>query len=181
LFLAPRGERAGVASCHIGLEQDQAAFAESGPELQLLRDSARHVFGQTVGCDPAPYLLPPMRAHGVTIDFMAKLFRQACDAGAIDPVQDGTAANWFEEHRESLFRAKPPLFGRTKLYNALEVRLREAVVAVEETNRVIGLSRLVEEVRAAAKGTTWEVIEQQRQHSAGVDAKVWPYAVWGFD
>ena len=64
----------GAASCQIGLEQDQHAFAQSGKELDLLRQATRGVF-QAVARDPSPYqLLPAMREHGVTIDFMAGLF-----------------------------------------------------------------------------------------------------------
>ena len=62
---------AGVASCQIGLKQDQHAFDQSKQEIDLLRQAARRVFHELVARDPAPYLLPPMRENGVTIDYMA--------------------------------------------------------------------------------------------------------------
>jgi hypothetical protein len=78
----------GVASCQVGPEQDKHAFEQSGPHLDLLRYAARWVFHVTVARDPAPYLLPAMLAHGVTIDFLARLYQQARDGGALDPAED---------------------------------------------------------------------------------------------
>ena len=63
------------ASCQIGLEQDQYAFSQSVAELALLRQAARWTFHDAVARDPAPYLLPAMRGHGVTIDFMSQLYQ----------------------------------------------------------------------------------------------------------
>jgi hypothetical protein len=83
---------AAVASCQIGLGQDQHAFGQSGAELGLLRQAVRWTFRETVARDPAPYLLQPMSAYGVTIDLMARVYQQARAAGALDPCPDESAA-----------------------------------------------------------------------------------------
>jgi hypothetical protein len=171
-----------AASCQIGLEQDQHAFAQSGQELDLLRKAARWVFHDLVVRDPAPYLLPGMRAHGVTLDFMATLFQQARDAGAFDPAKDSSASAWFDEHREALVRAslKQPFFGSENWYTTLKGQLREAIAAVEETSRVVGLSRQVEEVRGSGRCSTLAVMGRSRQNAAGEGDDACQYAAWGF-
>ena len=83
---------AAVASCQIGLGQDQHAFGQSETELGLLRQAARWTFRETVAPDPALYLLPPMSAYGVTFDLMARVYQQARAAGALDPCPDESAA-----------------------------------------------------------------------------------------
>ncbi len=168
----------GVASCQIGLGEDHNAFALSVNAMNLLRRATRRVFQDFVAGDPAPFLLPPMREHGVTIDFMARLFQQARDAGALDPAEDASASAWFEEHRQALFRARPPRLGSRGWYESLKARLREAVAAVEETNRVVGLSRLVEQVRGSGRAT-WDVMEEVRHHASDQGPGAGPYLVWG--
>jgi hypothetical protein len=54
-------------------------------------------------------------------------------------------------------------------YDALRRHLHEAVAAVEETNRVVGLSRLVEQVRGSGQ-TTLAVMEQYQRNASGQDA-----------
>jgi hypothetical protein len=51
---------AGVASCQIGLEQDQHAFDQSRQELVLLRQATRWVFTELVARDP---LAVPLARH----------------------------------------------------------------------------------------------------------------------
>jgi hypothetical protein len=166
----------GVASCQVGLRQDAHAFAQSGQELGLLREAAAVTFTEAVANDPVPFMHPAMREHGVTIGFMAQLYRQARDAGAVDAGEDCSPAAWFEEHRNAIFRARRPWLGwDTK---ELLSRLREAVAAVEETNRVVGLSRLVEEMQTRRRNTL-DAMEQFRRDFAGQDVGAFPYAVWG--
>jgi hypothetical protein len=171
---------AGVASCQIGLGQDQHAFGQSDPELDLLRSATRWAFHDAVARDPGPYLLPAMRAHGVTIGVMARLFQQARDAGAAEPAKDASVATWFEDHRDALVCAttREPLWSKKKWYEALRTRLLEAVAAVEETNRVLGLRRLVEEVKAAGQSTL-DMMEQHKQHVTGDAGDACSYMAWG--
>jgi hypothetical protein len=62
--------------------------------------------------------------------------------------------------------------------DALRAQLREAVAAVEETNRVVGLSRLVDQVRGSGQ-TTLAVMDQCKHNAATQDANACPYMVWG--
>jgi hypothetical protein len=165
-----------VASCQIGLEQDQHAFAQSTQELSLLRQCTREIFHDTVARDPAPYMLPAMREHGVTLEFMVGLYQQARDAGAADPSKDCSVSGWFEEHRDAIFHARAPWRGWNP--SVLRSRLQEAVAAIEETNRVIGLSHLVEQVQASGQSTLGVIEEYRRKVSAG-QADAGPFAVWG--
>jgi hypothetical protein len=57
--------------------------------------------------------------------------------------------------------------------------LQQAVAAVEETNRVVGLSQLVNQVHASGQ-TTHEVMEPSRQKASGQVADG-GYVVWGLD
>ncbi len=171
----------GVASCQIGLEQDQSAFGQSCKELDLLRQATSWVFRDCIGGDPAPYLMPPMGQYHVTLEFMAGLYQQARDAGAVDPAQDSSAARWFEDHRNALFRVRKPRFGAQRYFQTLAVRLQEAVAAVEEINRVVGLQRLVEEVRASGR-TMLSVREEYRQRSPQEPAdqeEAGTFVAWG--
>ena len=60
-------------------------------------------------------------------------------------------------------------------------QLREAVAAVEETNRVVGLSRLVEQVRTSGRTnlTTLSVMEAYRRNTSAQADDAFPYAAWG--
>jgi hypothetical protein len=167
---------AAVASCQIRLEKDQHAFAQSGHELELLRNATRWIFHETVARDPTPYMLPSLCEHGITIEFMANLYQQARDAGALESTKDCSVAAWFEEHRKQIFNARQPWSGWKT--NTLLVRLQEAVAAVEETNRVIGLSRLVEEARCSCQ-TTLAVMEEYKQNANCHIEGSCPYMAWG--
>jgi hypothetical protein len=168
----------GMASCQIDLEQDQHAFAPAAHELGLLRQATRTIFQQTVARDPAPYLLPPLRAHGVTLDLMERLFQQARDAGALDPAADASVSAWFEAHLDAIFRARSPRLGTERWCRQLRSDLQEAIAAVEEMKRVVGLSRLVEQVRGSGQSTL-AVMTQLRAQAAGPEADRDPYRVWG--
>jgi hypothetical protein len=167
-----------VASYQVGLGQDQHAFAQSGQEIDLLRQAARWTFQESVGRDPAPFLLPCMRECGVTIDFMARLFQQARDAGAVEPGTDCSVAAWFEEHREGLFQARPPRWGLARWRQTLRGQLHEAVAAVEEHNRVVGLATLVEQVRGEGNSTL-DILREFNRNVGPANAARAPYVAWG--
>jgi hypothetical protein len=93
-------------------------------------NAARSLFRELVADDPAPYLLPDLRADEVSMEFMAGLFRQAWDAGALEAAEDASSSSWFDDHRAALVRAA----FRRKWYAGLRVRLREAAVVVEEAS-----------------------------------------------
>jgi hypothetical protein len=166
-----------TASCQIALEEDPSAFSQLQAELELLSKAAGAVFDALVGRDPAPYLLPAMRAHGVTLGYLVELFRQARDASAGQPATDLSAETWFEEHRAEIFRARRWL-ATGRWYRKLQTQLREASAAVEETNRVLGLARLVDESQKAGQKTI-EVLQAVRQKTESKTATT-PFLVWAF-
>jgi hypothetical protein len=136
-----------------------------------------------VADDPAPYLLPAGRADGVTLEFMARLFRQARDAEALAAAQGASASTWFDDHRAALVRAAgrgPRLVTRRYLYAGLRARLRESVAVVEETNRVLGPRQLVEQVRGSGR-TTLADLRERAQNAAGLNEHDWPLPAWGLD
>jgi hypothetical protein len=174
---------AGVAGCQIGLGQDQHPFSQSGEELELLKQAARWVFQDTVGQDPAPFLMPAMKEHGVTITFLTELFRQARDAGVVDACPN-SPSEWFEQYRDRIFKEQyrdrifkvsPPLLWTKQKCLGLKARLHEAMSAIEETNRVCGLSRLVQET----KGHTLEVMDGIKKVLSQQSAEECPYVAWG--
>ena len=67
---------------------------------------------------------------------------------------------------------------KRKWYATLKGQLLEVVAAIEETNRVLGLSRLVEQVRKSGR-TTLTVLEQFRRNASEQDAEQCPYMAWG--
>jgi hypothetical protein len=167
----------GVASSQTGLEQDRHAFAPSGQELDLLRQAARVVFRATVCRDLPGLVQPSMREHGVTIEFLARLYRHARDAGAADADAAGSPPAWFEAHRGVIVRSAPARWWGRKPRELL-AGLATAVAAIEETNRVLGLSRLVQHLREAGRSTA-EIMGELRAGIQGESADASPYAVWG--
>jgi hypothetical protein len=75
---------------------------------------------------------------------------------------------------------EPRLASRRKWYAGLRGRLRQAVAVAEETSRVVGLSRLVEQVRGSGH-TTPAVLQERAEHAAGLDPQTWRYLAWGLD
>ncbi len=166
-----------VASSQTGLEQDRHAFAQSGQELDLLGQATKLVFRETVGRDLPGLVLPVMREHGVTIELIAGLYRQAQDAGAVDPSVDCAVSGWFEAHRDAIVRSGSSGWWGWKPQNLL-ASLGTASAAVEETNRVLGLSRMVQHLREAGR-TTAEIMQEFRTNVPSQKTDSPPYAVWG--
>jgi hypothetical protein len=148
--------------------------------MKLLRDALKWFFHETIGRDPGPYLIPPMRAQGVSIDFMANLYQQARDANALEPCKDGSASAWFAQHGDAIVRARQPWFKVKARCDNLKVQLMDVVAAIEETNRVLGLSRLVEEAQANNRKTR-DLIRDARQHADHQGDDPSPFIVWGLD
>ena len=108
---------------------------------------------------------------------MAGLYQQARDAGALDKEKHCSGTAWFEEHRNRIFGARAPWSGWNT--NTLRLQLQEAVAAVEETNRVVGLSRLVEQVRGSGRSVL-AVMEQHKRKASEQDSEQSPHIVWGW-
>jgi len=144
----------GAASCQVGLMQDQMAFSQSKDEMELLRTTLKTHFQQTIASDPSPYLLPAMADHGITLDSLIGLYRQAELAGVIARSDQLSASSWFEENRAQLFRAKAPLFPwRKRTYLKYRSQFQETVAFLEEYNRILGLERMVEQMSKKGKNT----------------------------
>jgi hypothetical protein len=95
-----------VASCQVVVEQDRPAFAQSCPELDLLKQAARWLFRELVAQDPLPFLLTVRREHGVALEFKVGLFRQARDAEVLGAAKDASASAWIDDYRAALVRAR---------------------------------------------------------------------------
>ena len=143
----------GVASCHIGLEEDGQAVTRIDAQVPLLRQAAKWVFDQTAGKDPARFLSLPVGGHEVSLAFMADLYQQAKHAGAVESQRDFTPADWFEEHRATIspFSGRLPYTRKSGYIAGLQRELLEAVAAVEEVNRVRGVELLAREIQAAGR------------------------------
>ena len=167
-----------TAACQIGLEQDDQAVAQIDKELPLLRQATQWVFQQTIGRDPARYLAPELGQH-VSLRYLAELFRQAKDAGALDASHPCSEASLFEALRPRLYGIGRPFFKlRGTWLSAMLAELQQAMAMIEETNRVQGLERLIKEARRADRKTT-DVIEEVQGRLSKEDAESCPYVAWG--
>jgi hypothetical protein len=154
----------GVASCHIGLEDDGQAITQIEQQVPLLQQAAKRVFKETAGKDPARFLGLPVGNREVSLAFMADLFQQAKQAGVVETQRDFTPAEWFEEHRDTIspFSKRLPRMHKSRYMKGLRQELVEAVASVEEFNRVRGVELLASEVRAAGECSR-EVMGQLRR------------------
>ncbi|QDU19754.1 hypothetical protein [Urbifossiella limnaea] len=133
----------GEAACHLRLAQpDQAAGVLRAAAGAVARHAAA-VFGRTVGADPARFLIPATAEHGLTLEAMAELYRQAGHAGAVGDRPGATAAQLFEGLRGRLAAAADPRFGKTRKVRQLRAEFAEAAAAVKEVNRLRGLALAV--------------------------------------
>lgn len=169
----------GIASCQFELGHDEQAFSRSRGHLELLRKAAGWLFQELIVKDLGLYLLPAMQQRGVTLELMSDLYRHAQDAGALNGCMQPSASQWFEAHREAITNAKAPFWGAKKLYDRLEQQIQESRSVIEETNRVLGLSKLAEHAlssRILMKDLMRRLKEKSEPH-AGKGA----YAAWGFE
>ena len=102
---------------------------------------ARAVFAQTVGDDPARFLCPGLARHGVSVEFLAELFRQASHAGAVDRPPCVNSSDLIEAWRGRLHAASDPF--RASTLARMRASVADAVGAVEEVNRLRGFALLV--------------------------------------
>lgn len=131
----------GEAGCHLALGHAASAVAAIRGQVGLAERYAREVFAQTVGAEPARFLCPALARHGVTIEFLAELFRQASHAGAVEGRPAVTAADVLEEWRARLHTARDPF--RASTVTRMRTDLAEAVSAIEEVNRVKGFATVL--------------------------------------
>ncbi len=130
----------GEAACQIQLGHPALAARALEAALVPLGRHCKAVFARTVGRDPARFLAPSMAAHGVTLEALAELYRQAGHAGAAEAGQRLSASERFESLRASGRVAFDPLFRADSRSRRLAAEWAEASAAVEEVNRVKGLA-----------------------------------------
>ena len=130
----------GEAAAHLRLGRKDLAVAALEAALGPLRGHARGVFARTVGADPARFLIPALAAHGITLEGVAELYRQAGQAGAVGAGERLSAAGRFEALRGRLHTARDPRFRAGAAVRRLLADWAEACAAVEEVNRVRGLA-----------------------------------------
>ena len=131
----------GEASGHIRLGEADAAVVSLEHGLGPVREHARAVFGRTVAARPGAFLMPALAEHGVTLEALAELYRQAGHAGVRDENRT-TPADLFESLRPGLGsgRAGGPRFFKGRVVRRLRAEFAEASAAVEEVNRLKGLA-----------------------------------------
>jgi hypothetical protein len=133
----------GEASVYLHLRKPELAAQALANGLKSLRQHAKSVFARTVGAGPGNYLIPALAAHGITLEVVAELYRQARLAEVAEvPEAPSTAAELFESLRGRL--PDDPYFGREGKVRRLRVEFAEAATAVEEVNRLRGLALAVE-------------------------------------
>jgi len=65
-----------TARTHIGLGYDSVAREVLEKNQPLLRQTSKHIFNETVGVDPAKYLIPEL-AEDISYDFIRSIYKQA--------------------------------------------------------------------------------------------------------
>jgi hypothetical protein len=128
----------GVAGCHLSLGHPIRAREAISTRMGLIERYAKEVFRQTVGDNPVRFLCPTMAGRGVTMEFLAELYRQAALAGAVGGSRGCSAADLIETWRVRLHESRNPF--RTSTLEAWHADLAEALAAMEEVNRVKGLA-----------------------------------------
>jgi hypothetical protein len=134
----------GETASHLRLGHPEQAIGVLRSTAATLTRHASAVFNRTVAADPARYLIPATAEHGLTLEVMAELYRQAGHAGVLQDQHAVTAANLFETIRENLAGASDPVFWRSRRVAGLRADFAEASAAVEEVNRVKGLALAIE-------------------------------------
>ena len=132
----------GEAGCHLALRDAPRARDAIHRRASLLSDYVRSVFARTVGDDAARFLCPGLAQHGVTLEFLAELFRQASHAGATAGRHTVAATDLIEEWRGRLHIVRDPWRNSTLV--AMRADLAEAVAAVEEVNRVNSFASMID-------------------------------------
>lgn len=133
----------GLAAARLRTGHPAAAVRAIDDALGPLRGHARTVFGRTVAFDPARFLIPALAVHGLTLEAVAELYRQAALAGVVDE-QPLSAAERFEALRGNLLSATDPLFFKGGKVRRLLADWTQATAAVEEVNRVQGVKLAIE-------------------------------------
>lgn len=134
----------GEATSHLRLNQPQQAVETIRAGAGVLRRHAAEVFARTIASKPTHFLMPALKQHGITLESLGELYRQAGLAGV--PGDDGrrTAAELFESLREQMGRACDPVLWKERTVQRLRAEWTEASAAVEDVNRLQGVALAVQ-------------------------------------
>ena len=130
----------GEVAVHVQLNEPTFAVEALERALDPLRSHARAVFARTIGAKPTRFLIPALATHGVTLDALAELYRQAGHAGIGTDPHPRTSADLFESFRGHLGDAKNPKFRVSRAVRELRAEFQEAPVVIEDVNRLRGLA-----------------------------------------
>ena len=148
----------GEATSYLRIQQPGQAADVLRSGGQSLRAHATAVFARTVGQNPARFLMPSLAEHGVTLEVVAELYRQAHHAGVVGDCH-ATAGEVFESLRARVGEATDPRFGRARKVERLRVEFAEAGAAIEEVNRLQGLALAIEQ--CSRSGHDYLAVTQQ--------------------
>ncbi|WP_439626851.1 hypothetical protein [Gemmata sp.] len=135
----------GQAAAHTRLGEPGSAVQALRFGLPSIREHTRAVFRRTVGEKPGTFLMPALSGHGITLDVLAELCRQAGHAGVLEKSTRVTASDVFESLRDRLLDVTDPWFFKTSKVERLRAEFAEASAAVEEVNRIEGLALTIEQ------------------------------------
>ena len=164
------------AAAHLRLKQPNFAKNALRKALKPLTSHAQKVFHRTVGSKPASFLIPELAKHGVTLEMLAELYRQASHAGILENRHYVSAGDMFEEMRTSMSTVSDPTFYKSTKAIALRDEFIEAGTAVEEINRLRGLSLLIEQYGDRYQDLAKDITDSISQSKSPVEGEV--YAVF---
>ncbi len=147
------------AACQLQLGHPTLAVRSLETALVRLREHAQAVFARTIETDPIRFLIPAMAPHGVTLEAMAELYRQAGHAGAARADHPLSAAERFEALRGRLYAVRDPRFRTASVVRRLSSEWSEATAAIEEVNRVKGLALAIGTYHSPTRSYT-ELVNQ---------------------
>lgn len=130
----------GEVAIYTQLRETGLAVGSLNATLLPLRQHARSVFERTVAAKPTTFLMPALAEHGITLEVVAELYRQAAHSGVIEAGNRATAGDLFETLRDRLIGAMDPWFFKSSKVWRLRAEFTEAATAIEEVNRLQGLA-----------------------------------------
>lgn len=168
----------GTVAAHVALGEDHFAIEKFDRLIPRLQEATKWTFERTVGQNSERFLEPGLSSYQVDLTFLTCLFNQANQAGARKSGETYTECSLFEELRPRMDRVGRPLFTLYGSYLVELVReLREAQASIEETNRILGLRALIQEMIARGRGAH-DVMEEVRTRAERENTETSPYVVW---
>lgn len=141
----------GEAAAQLRLGRKALALRALESVLVARQNHARSVFARTIAADPVRFLIPAMAAHGLTLEAVAELYRQAGHAGVVGSEERLSAAERFESVRGRLSGVRDPRFRVGAVVRQLIADWSEASAVVEEVNRIRGLALVIAAFDAPAR------------------------------